>query len=159
MKTSVYVETSVISYLTARDSKDPVKLARQKLTREWWEHDRRRYRLVIGQPVLDEISNGDPGAARRRVDAVKDTKPLPITVAAKQLAERLVQSGLIPQKERADAEHISVASIHGIDFLITWNFSHLSNGQISRQITELIRQSGYKPPFITTLDILWRNRK
>ena len=158
MKERVYIETSIISYLTARDSRDVVQLAKRQLTREWWNRERFRYELVIGQPVLEEIQLGAPDAVERRLAAVEGLSILSLTIVAERLAEGLVKARLIPPNARVDAYHVSIAATHGVDFLTTWNCSHINNAHTLGRISELIMRSGYKPPVIVTPELLWKDK-
>ena len=156
MKERVYIETSIISYLTARDSRDVVQLAKQQLTREWWAMEREWYRVVIGQTVLEEIRSGASEAAEKRLAVVKGLIILPLTVDALQLAQELVSARLIPVNAAADAYHICAAAIHEVDFLLTWNCSHINNPHTLGRISELISYNGFKAPTITTPELLRR---
>jgi hypothetical protein len=96
MPRRIYIETTIPSYLTARPSRDIVQAARQQLTREGWDVERRNYDLGISQIVLDEAAAGDADAAQRRM-AVIDTLPLlDLTFEVDGLAETIMQSGLLP---------------------------------------------------------------
>lgn len=154
MKERVYIETSIISYLTARDSRDVVQLAKQQLTREWWNRERSRYELVIGQPVLEEIQLGAPDAIKRRLTAVEGLPILPLTDVAERLAEGLVNARFIPPNARVDAYHVSIAATHDIGFLMTGNCSHINNVHTLGRMSELIMRTGYKPPVIATPELL-----
>ncbi|MHB1155465.1 MAG: PIN domain-containing protein [Phycisphaerales bacterium] len=79
MKPSVYGETSVVSYLTSRPSRDLVVAARQEVTRQWWEIAADRFELVISPMVQDEMSRGDAEAVRSRLTAMDGVKVLPIS--------------------------------------------------------------------------------
>lgn len=63
MPSSVYVETSVISYLTARQSQDVIVAARQAITRNWWQETKNRFEVYLSMLVIDEAGAGDAGAA------------------------------------------------------------------------------------------------
>ena len=119
-KKRVYVESSVISYLTARPSTDIVKLTKQTQTRMWWER-RGAWELFISSAVLDEIQDGDRGAAQRRLDAVDGLSNLNNTKEMDALAEGLIQDGILPGKAKFDALHIAIAALSGMDYLVTWN--------------------------------------
>ena len=143
MKTSVYIESSVISYLTARPSRDLVKSARQAITSDWWEQDLPGHSAFISLLVEREISQGHPDAAQKRLDAVADFESLSITLEASQIADALLQSGCIPAGSSADALHIGIAAANGIEFLITWNFKHINNAYTRERINQLISSLGY----------------
>jgi hypothetical protein len=150
MPRRVYIETTIPSYLTARPSRDIVQAARQQLTREWWDVERRNYDLCISQIVLDEATAGDAEAAQRRL-AVIDTLPLlDLTFEVDGLAETIMQSGLLPASASRDAVHIAVAAVHQVHFLLTWNCRHIANATIFRDLQHIIMSAGYDVPVICT---------
>ncbi len=150
MPRRVYIETTIPSYLTARPSRDILQAARQQLTREWWDVERRNYDLCISQIVLDEAAAGDAEAAQRRL-AVIDTLPLlDLTFEVDGLAETIMQSGLLPASASRDAVHIAVAAVHQVHFLLTWNCRHIANATIFRDLQHIIMSAGYDVPVICT---------
>ena len=150
MPRRIYVETTIPSYLTARPSRDIVQAARQQLTREWWDVERRNYDLCISQIVLDEAAAGDTEAAQRRM-AVIDTLPLlDLTFEVDGLAETIMQSGLLPASASRDAVHIAVTAVHQVHFLLTWNCRHIANATIFRDLQHIIMSAGYDVPVICT---------
>jgi hypothetical protein len=150
MPRRIYIETTIPSYLTARPSRDIVQAARQQLTREWWDVERRNYDLCISQIVLDEAAAGDAEAAQRRM-AVIDTLPLlDLTFEVDGLAETIIQSGLLPASASRDAVHIAVTAVHQVHFLLTWNCRHIANATIFRDLQHIIMSAGYDVPVICT---------
>ena len=150
MPRRLYIETTIPSYLTARPSRDIVQAARQQLTREWWDVERRNYDLCISQIVLDEATAGDAEAAQRRM-AVIDTLPLlDLTFEVDGLAETIMQSGLLPASASRDAVHIAVTAVHQVHFLLTWNCRHIANATIFRDLQHIIMSAGYDVPVICT---------
>ena len=150
MPRRIYIETTIPSYLTARPSRDIVQAARQQLTREWWDVERRNYDLCISQIVLDEVAAGDAEAAQRRM-AVIDTLPLlDLTFEVDGLAETIMQAGLLPASASRDAVHIAVTAVHQVHFLLTWNFRHIANATIFRDLQHIIMSAGYDMPVICT---------
>lgn len=145
---SVYVETSVISYYTARPSRDIVTAARQTITQEWWNEARGRYEIYISVLVVEEANAGDPVAAQRRSDAISGLPILEINDAAVSLAKHLIDGGLIPEPSAEDALHIALATVHGMDFLLTWNFRHINNAEVKARIGSTIEALGYECPII-----------
>lgn len=154
MKPCVYVETSVVSYLTARPARDIVIAARQYSTREWWTAAAERFELVISDLVLQEAAGGDPAAARARLDAATSFERLDATAAAQELTEHLVGTGTFPERAAADAAHIGVAAANGIDYLVTWNFAHIANALAKRRIEIACRHAGFECPVICSPDEL-----
>ena len=148
-KPKVYVETTVVSYLTARPSRDLVRAAHQEVTCEWWA-TRGGFALFISQFVLDEAAAGDAGAAAQRLEALRDATLLDVTENAIVLASDLVAGGGLPAKARVDALHVAMAVVHGMDFLLTWNCKHIANAATRGTIEELCRAAGFEPPIICT---------
>ncbi len=152
-KKRVYVESSVVSYLTARPASDLIKLAKQKQTWDWWEC-RDRWELFISPVVVREIRDGDPVAATKRVLAVEGLQVLLETDEVDRLADHLLVAKVIPEGMRNDAMHIATAVIHGMDYLATWNQTHLFNPECIEKLYLTIRKSGYKPPVLVRPDNL-----
>lgn len=155
MRNRLYVESSVISYLTSRRSRDEITAAKQAITREWWESQRARFDLVASQLVLAEVSKGDADAARERREVVTELAFLEITERAEQLANQLVESGPLPNQARVDAAHIAVASIHAVDYLLTWNCKHIANAAMRSKIEDVCQSEGYKAPILCTPEELF----
>ena len=148
MPSSVYVETSVISYYSARPSRDIVTAARQTLTQEWWEDARDRFDLYVSVLVLEEAKSGGTEAARRRLSAISGLPILEINDTAEKLAKRFLEESAIPASSPEDALHIALATVHGMDFLLTWNFRHINNAEIKTRIRNIIEAAGYESPVI-----------
>lgn len=146
---TVYVETSIVSYLTAKPSRDVVLAAHQTLTRDWWR-GRSAYELVTSQLVLDEAAAGDPHARARRLAALRGVPVLPLTNPAVRLAKELVACGALPEKATVDAFHIGVAAAHEVSYLLTWNCKHLANAAMRSTIEAACRSHGLRPPVICT---------
>ena len=126
-KPTVYIETSVVSYLVAEPSVNIVTAARQALTRQWWDEKRQDYELYISEFVVSEAASGDPLMADRRLATLSGIAVIQLTGAATDLADMLIEEGPIPAKAALDALHIAVAVAGGMEFLLTWNFKHLAN--------------------------------
>jgi predicted nucleic acid-binding protein len=150
MAPTVYIETSIVSYLTARPSRDLVRAAHQQATHDWWENQRPHFDLLISQLVLQEASRGDPDAAKRRLDALQEIKLLPIPLEAADLAQQVTRARILTPDDFEDALHISIATVYGIDCLLTWNFKHMANVAIQRRIAALTRSLGFEMPAICT---------
>ena len=146
---TVYVETTIVSYLTARRSRDVVLAAHQALTRDWWR-GRTAYQLRVSQLVIDEAAVGDPFLRARRLRALRGISVLPLTDAATRLAGELVRKGALPEKATVDAFHIGVAAAHEVAYLLTWNCKHLANATMRSTIEAVCRSEGLSPPIICT---------
>ena len=154
---TVYVETTIVSYLTARPSRDVVLAAHQTLTRTWWR-GRTAYRLRVSQLVLDEAAAGDQHLRARRLRALRGIPVLALTDSATRLARELVRQGALPEKATVDAFHIGVAAAHEVTYLLTWNCKHLANAAMRGTIEAVCRSEGLSPPIICTpeeLPVRW----
>ncbi|MBN2490384.1 MAG: type II toxin-antitoxin system VapC family toxin [Planctomycetes bacterium] len=149
-KPAVYLETTVIGYATSRPSRDLVVAARQQITHEWFALRASTYELFISQLVATEASAGDENAARERAAFLEGIARLRVTNAAGELAARLVESGVIPRTAAEDALHIAVATVHGVDYLLSWNCRHIANATMRQAIECACREAGYEPPVICT---------
>ena len=148
MKASVYIESSVISYLAARPSRDVVIAGRQAITHDWWSNQRHRFDLRLSALVEEEIGRGDPEAAKRRQSFVAEIPSLAISDQATELAELLLSEGAIPAGSENDALHIGVATAQGADFLLTWNFRHINNAEVKSAIARVVESQGFVCPQI-----------
>lgn len=148
MPPSVYIETSVVSYYTARPNRDIVTAARQTLTQEWWENARAKFDLYVSVLVVEESKDGAPDAAQKRLAAISGLPILEMNEPAEQLAKRLMDEGAVPPPSAEDALHISLATVHGMDFLLTWNFRHINNAEMKARIRTVIEAAGYESPVI-----------
>ena len=148
MQLRVYVETSVISYLIARDSKNPVILVRQQSTREWWNTERNQYELFVSDLVHEEAGRGDEDNALARLKAIEDFAVLPVNVEAKNLAALLLKLNAVPMNAAEDAAHIAIATVHSMRFLLTWNFRHINNVSKQRLIESVCYSEGFVCPVI-----------
>jgi predicted nucleic acid-binding protein len=147
---TVYLETSFVSYLTARQSRTIIGAAHQQITRDWWERERLKYELRISELVLLECSKGDAEAARRRLDAIRGIPRLELGDTVRTVAHDLVTRGFVPAKVAEDALHIAIAATHGVDFILTWNFKHIANPILQARIAECLSEWNLVIPFICT---------
>ena len=146
-KQTLYIESSVISYLTAKPSRDAVMNARQILTREWWEEELQVYDSYISHLVFTEVSKGDIDASKKRVEAIQDIMSLDITEEVYQLAYRIINTSF-PEDSFDDAVHIAVSAINGMNYLLTWNFKHIANASLRKDIITACNDEGYECPII-----------
>ncbi len=149
MKPTVYVETTIPSYLTAWPSRDVVRAGEQQVTRDWWAR-RSAYELRVSSLVLLECGAGDAEAAASRLAAMDGVPVLAVTPEAEALAEVLLREVPLPARAAADALHVAVAAAHGVSYLVIWNCTHIANATLRPRIEELCRRSGYEPPVICT---------
>ena len=150
MRRRAYIETSIISYLASRPSRDLVVAGRQQLTHTWWEQRRAAFDLYISQVVLTEVRAGDPEAAQRRSALVADLPLLDVTPAVAELAAAPIERVPLPPQAAADAAHIAVAANHGMDFLLTWNVAHIANAALRRRVEDVCKRQGFSAPILCT---------
>lgn len=147
---AVYIETTIVSYLAARPSSQVVSAARQLLTRRWWDHERHNYDLVASQYVLDEASRGDREFAKVRLEALEGVRLLDLSAEIPALAAELLARSLLPPNARLDALHIAATAFHSVEYLITWNCTHIANAKILPSIRTALYDLGYAIPVICT---------
>jgi predicted nucleic acid-binding protein len=147
---TVYVETSIVSYLRQKPSSQVVTAARQLLTHQWWNDHRLNYELVVSQYVIDEASAGDTLLASERLESLDGIPLVPITPEVPQIAQRIMALGVLPQKAQVDALHISLAAHHRIQYLLTWNCKHIANAKILPRIHGILMDMGIPIPIICT---------
>lgn len=146
----VYIETTFISYLTARPSRDLIVAGHQQITHDWWDTQRDGYELCASQLVIQEAGDGDPQAAQERLDILANMTVLEIEEEAMSLAEELVRAGALPDKAENDALHIAIAAIHRIPYLMTWNCRHMANAVMRPLIESVCAIKGFNAPIICT---------
>lgn len=149
MKPKVYIETSIPSYLTAWRNPNLIMAANQELTKEWWEN-RDNFELYLSALVIQESSYGDPDAAKRRINVLSGIPEIEITEEVEIFAGILLDKIPLPYKAKIDALHIAVATLGGMNYLLTWNCKHIANAALRSRIDAICRESGYEPPIICT---------
>ena len=149
-KKTVYIETSVVSYLTARPTADLLAAACQKVTLDWWETQRSRFDLYTSEVTMQEAGRGNREARARRLDALAIIPLLPITEAVGPLAAALVRGAALPDNAVNDALHVAVAAVHRVDYLLTWNYRHLDNAETKPAIRDTCARHGLVSPEICT---------
>lgn len=154
MKPKVYIETSVISYLAARPSRDVIIAGRQAETHEWWENRRHRFELCISVLVEQEIGRGDPAQVAARIARIDGVTSVAISDASVQVSRVLLQQYAVPAGSEDDALHIGIAATQGAEFLMTWNFKHINNAAKKTFIASVVNSCGYKCPLFCTPDEL-----
>ncbi len=150
MSETVYIETSIIGYLTARTSNNLILMANVEATREWWDTRRTQFDLYISQTVLDEAARGDAEIASRRLEVLSDFPLLEVNEAVQDLAMQFLTKSNLPPKATDDALHIAVATVYGLDYLLTWNCKHIANAQIQKKLAQISFNAGYELPTICT---------
>lgn len=151
MRRRVYLETTVISYLTApRPSRTVIVAAHQEITVQWWQRRRQDFDLFVSELVLREASAGDPEVAQRRLAALTELPRLVLTEEALQLGSEFVRTRILPGKATEDGMHIALATVHRVDYLLTWNCAHIANPDIQERLAEFLADRGLVLPYICT---------
>ena len=146
----IYIESTIPSYVVARPARDLIQAAHQQLTRDWWDFQREKHELFTSQVVLDEIADGEPAMAQRRLELMAGLTVLDLTPDAESLAAAVLKSGLLPATADGDAAHIALATVHGMDILLTWNCRHIANAAITGRLRRLVEKHGHTLPEIYT---------
>ena len=147
---TVYIETSVVSYLRQRPSSQVVMAAHQLLTHKWWDTERTNYELVVSQYVLDEASAGDPTLAAERLQLLDGIPLLPDAPEITRIADEIMSRSILPAKAQVDALHIATVAHHRIQYLLTWNCKHIANAKILPRIHQVLTDAGVPIPVICT---------
>jgi hypothetical protein len=150
VKPAVYLETTIISYLAARPSRNLVVAAQQRITSQWWSIRRTAFELVISDAVFIEASRGDRAAATRRLLLLDGLRRVPLDDRVRSLARRLLSEEALPGKAAQDALHVAAAAAGGARFLLTWNCTHIANATMRPRIELICRAAGHEPPIICT---------
>lgn len=150
MKPTVYLETTIISYLTSDPSRDVVIAGHQQITHAWWNNHRQGFDLFVSQLVDKEIRAGNPEMAKKRLMLIKGLKAIPLSEEALVLAQNLISKGPLPKNAADDALHIALASVYEMDYLLSWNCKHITNLFIQRDLAKILARSGLRLPTIGT---------
>jgi hypothetical protein len=143
---TAYIETTIPSYYVARASMNVIQASRQASTRAWWDGGRSNFDLFTSQEVLQEAKQGDADMARQRLELLLPLPKLSLTDEVGTLALKLVQAGLVPEKAASDAVHISVASVHQMNYIVTWNFKHIANPYTRDRLRAVVADAGFRLP-------------
>ena len=149
-KKTVYIETSIVSYLAARPTSDLLAAAWQKTTVDWWDTQRNRFDLYTSDVTVEEAGRGNPEAAARRLEALSGIPILPTTEAVAALSKALLQGRALPAKALDDALHIAISAVHGVNYLLTWNCRHLDNAETKPIMRSVCTIHGHISPEICT---------
>jgi len=157
MKPSLYIETSVIGYLASWPQENVTIAGHQNTTRVWWLTAAERFDLFVSQLVVRECSEGDSSAVTERLNSIQAIPVLPITSQAESLALALIDGHAVPESQPNDALHIALASAHGVEYLVSWNFRHIVNASLRPAIERICRDCGWNSPIICTPEELLEN--
>ena len=149
-KETLYLETSVISYYSARPSRDVIVLAHQQITWEWWEKALDWFDAYVSEIVIEEAAAGDPAAAARRLQCLKGFSHLQMNPSVERLAETYMRRLELPENSLRDAVHLALASVHEMDYLLTWNCTHIANAWVMKQLRQINESEEIAVPLICT---------
>lgn len=150
MSEAVYIETSILGYLTARSTKNLILAANMEVTKDWWVSRRNAFILYTSEAVLEESAQGDAEIAAQRLEILSDFPLLALNQAVQDLAAQFLTRSNLPLKAKMDAIHIAAATVHGMDYLLTWNCKHIANAQIQGKLAEISLDFGYVLPILCT---------
>ena len=155
MPHSIFIETTIPSFYVSRPSRDLLQLARQELTREWWDTQRQRFDLRTSQFVLDEAAGGEPVKAAERLRLLAGIPLLDLNEEVEALATKLLTDGILPAAAGRDAYHLAAAGVHDTDFLLTWNCKHIANPFLAGRLLSCFSEAGVHLPMICTPEVFF----
>ncbi len=139
VKLKVYLDTSVFSAYF--DSRSPM---RQNQTKEFWGQ-LNKYERCASDLVLDELNAvTDDDLRNNMIKLTNDFQILKVNDQCITLAEKYIERGIFPERYRDDAIHLAIASINGIEILISWNFEHLVKRKTRLEANLANSLNGYK---------------
>ncbi len=150
LKSKVYIETTVVSYLAARPSHDVTLASRQQATLQLWEEYSNNFEFVISNVVISEAREGNPVAAQRRLEVLANLPVLDMSSEAIMLVDKLIDAGAMPQHSRPDAQHIAIATVNSVEYLVSWNYKHIVNETKRNLINEVCHTAGFQPTILCT---------
>ena len=150
MKPSVYIETTIVSYLTAKPSRDLVLAAHQQITTEWWTDVRPQVNCYVSAFLIDEASRGNAVYAQKRLDEIVDFTVLEVNEEIEDLARQYFEALQIPEKAKIDAFHLAVAAWHKMDYLLSWNCKHIASARVQKMMQKINAKLGIYTPVVCT---------
>ena len=150
MTETVYIETSILGYLTASSTDNLILAANMKVTQDWWNICRSSFILYASEIVEDEAARGDPEIASQRLNLLQSLMLLDLPEAALELAQEFLQQSNLPLQASSDALHMALATVYGLNYMLTWSCKHMANAQIQRQLSQISSELGYQLPIICT---------
>lgn len=147
---SVYIETSIVSYMTASPSSDPATAVLQDQAKRWMDEQSALYEVVTSQLVIDEATMGDPDAASRRLEILDGIPVLPVNPDADTVANEIVSRSMMPVSARIDALHVATAALGSVQYLLTQNCKHIANAHELPRVYSLLDELGLGGMLICT---------
>ena len=152
----VYLETSFISACVTRRT-DAASVYRRQASREWWSTQRSGHEVFVSEEVIAELSHSDFTRSEQALEFSRGVPILPMTQEVRGLARVLVREKVMPGPLAGDALHVSLATCHAIDYLLTWNVRHLANPNKIEHLQKICVRVGFVPPRIITPELLWES--
>lgn len=150
MKPTVYIETTIISYLTAKPSRDLIIAGHQQITTEWWTDVRPQVKCYVSAFLIDEASRGDKVYAQKRLGNIRGFAVLDVNEEIEDLARKYFAALQIPEKAKIDAFHLAVAAWHKMDYLLSWNCKHIASGRVQKMMQKINAELGVHTPIVCT---------
>lgn len=144
----LYIETTVVSYFTARPSRDLLVAGHQEATHELWPKLSSEFETYVSALVFEEAHKGDKEQSKARLEAIAPFRMLDVDDEAYELAKKLVEGKGIPSQYPEDALHLAIAAVNGLDIVVTWNFAHMNNPFTRMMIRQTVENEGYRCPEI-----------
>lgn len=154
MRPTIYIETTIISYLTARPSRDLIAAGHQQITAEWWELVRPKVDCFVSPFVIEEASRGDSAMVARRLEAIASFPVLRQNDTVDELARRYFEKMSIPERARIDAFHLAMASAYEMDYLLSWNCRHIASAQVQKMTQRMNDELEIQTPIMCTPEAL-----
>jgi len=157
-KTKIFLDTSVISYLFKSDLPE-----REAETRALWEYlIAGKYDIVLSDDVLNEVSacNEPKRQMMRDMLAKIEFKEVKVDLTVKEIADEIIQKGILNERNRIDCNHIACAIVSNCRYLLSWNFNDLANTDTNngvRAITHLLHFSSID--IISPFNLKFREEK
>jgi hypothetical protein len=153
---TVFLDTTIPSYVVGGASRDPLVARRQRITRIWWKRYRRHFELVVSDRVVREMRSGAAAKATERLRLTESIRPFVCEAHHETFAQELLRPGALPLKAEEDAMHIAVAAFNSVRFLLTWSCKHLANPTIARRVAQTCAAHDLVCPRICTPETLMR---
>ena len=152
-KPTIYVDTSIVSAYWY-DGRDAVSLGSRAATRDWWDNERSYFELYISAVTLNEARDGKYRRQRQCIQMVRSLPALFLSNSIRELADELIQRGLIPHEKLNDALQLAIATHYQCDFLLTWNYAHLANAVVQSKLAALCQKKKLLTPALMSPDTI-----
>jgi hypothetical protein len=154
-KPTVYLDTNILSVLCYQGVNVSV-IHQQMVTREWWETERRWFQVHASVFTEKELGQGFYRGQQQALKLVRRLRYLPFSAAVRNRAALYVQEKIIPKERPGDAIQLAFASVHCIDYLLTWNYAHLANLDTQRKLKALSGHQSQRMPFLVSPETIPR---